>query len=37
MQFYVDAKDQSVKYLDVETDSLITLKQWRKSGNDEWK
>ena len=37
MHFYVDAKDQSIKYLDVETDSLITLKQWRNSGKDEWK
>jgi hypothetical protein len=37
MHFYVDAKNQSVKFLDVETDSLMTLSQWRNSGKDEWK
>jgi hypothetical protein len=26
----------SDKYQDTETDSLLTLTQWRKSGKDEW-
>jgi hypothetical protein len=35
--FYVNAKDQSVHYLDVKTDSLMSLEQWRGSGKDSWK
>jgi len=37
MHFYVDTKDQSIKYLDMESDKLMTLNDWRNSGNDEWK
>ena len=35
--FYVNAKDQSVHYLDIKTDSLMSLGQWRGSGKDSWK
>ena len=35
--FYVNSKDQSVHYLDIKTDSLISLGQWRGSGKDSWK
>jgi len=35
--FYVNAKDQSVHYLDIKTDSLMSLSQWRGSGKDSWK
>jgi len=35
--FYVNSKDQSVHYLDIKTDSLMSLGQWRGSGKDSWK
>jgi len=35
--FYVNAKDQTVHYLDIKTDSLMSLDQWRNSGKDSWK
>lgn len=35
--FYVSSKDQSVHYLDIKTDSLMSLDQWRGSGKDTWK
>jgi hypothetical protein len=35
--FYVNAKDQTVHYLDIKTDSLMSLEQWRGSGKDNWK
>ncbi|MFI5159505.1 MAG: hypothetical protein ACHQF4_11610 [Sphingobacteriales bacterium] len=35
--FYVNSKDQSVHYLDIKTDSLMSLEQWRGSGKDTWK
>jgi hypothetical protein len=35
--FYVNAKDQTVHYLDIKTDSLMSLEQWRGSGKDSWK
>jgi len=33
--FYVDAKSFTV-YYGVEQDSMLTIKQWRKSGKDKW-
>jgi hypothetical protein len=35
--FYVNSKDQTVHYLDIKTDSLMSLEQWRGSGKDNWK
>ena len=35
--FYVNSKDQTVHYLDIKTDSLMSLQQWRGSGKDNWK
>lgn len=35
--FYVSSKDQTVHYLDIKTDSLMSLEQWRGSGKDSWK
>ncbi|MHB8207598.1 hypothetical protein [Mucilaginibacter sp.] len=35
--FYINSKDQSVHYLDIKTDSLMSLEQWRGSGKDSWK
>ncbi|WP_179416038.1 hypothetical protein HDF19_08895 [Mucilaginibacter sp. E4BP6] len=35
--FYVNSKDQTVHYLDIKTDSLMSLEQWRGSGKDSWK
>lgn len=35
--FYVNSKDQTVHYLDIKTDSLMSLDQWRESGKDSWK
>lgn len=35
--FYVNDHDQTVHYLDMKTDSLMSLEQWRDSGKDTWK
>jgi hypothetical protein len=34
--FYVDARTLSVSHLDLETDSVMSLGEWRKSGKDNW-
>jgi len=35
--FYVNDQDETVHYLDIKTDSLMSLDQWRNSGKDTWK